>query len=279
MIALVLAALISGTFALQHGAPKTTSHLAMTQVGTSPLDERLDFWLTDSHANVVTRYRIDMTKYLHLIIVSDDFRSFAHIHPKLDAAGHFHIDHQFPQPGLYHAYADSDPAPLGQQVFRYDLTVGTAAPHRVPKLARSETSAAVDGYRVTLGTTRLHPGDVTQIPVHITKGGRPATDLHPYLGALAHAVFLDAEDLSYTHVHPMELDAGAMSTGTTGGMSGMDMQGMDMPGMDMPALPDSARSASAMRLDVRVLRPGLYKLWLQFRGGTQLHVATFVLIA
>ena len=33
--------------------------------------------------------------------------------------------------------------------------------------------------------------------------GKPAMDVHPYLGALAHAFFLDAGDRSSVHVHPV----------------------------------------------------------------------------
>ena len=53
--------------------------------------------------------------------------------------------------------------------------------------------------------------------VNILKDGKPATDLHPYLGVPAHAVFLDAKDLSYVHTHPMAMDQMMMDNeqGTT----------------------------------------------------------------
>jgi hypothetical protein len=35
-------------------------------------------------------------------------------------------------------------------------------------------------------------------------------DLHPYLGLLAHAIFIDRRDLTYTHVHPMALSGMAV---------------------------------------------------------------------
>jgi hypothetical protein len=34
-----------------------------------------------------------------------------------------------------------------------------------------------------------------------------------------------------------------------------------------------------MVLHVSVKEPGTYKLWLQFRGGSQLYIAPFVLVA
>jgi len=43
--------------------------------------------------------------------------------------------------------------------------------------------------------------------------------------------------------------------------------------------PAGTASSPAMALRVRVVEPGTYKLWLQFAGGSSLHVATFVLMA
>ena len=44
-------------------------------------------------------------------------------------------------------------------------------------------------------------------------------------------------------------------------------------------LPDSASIPATMVLHVSVSEPGLYKMWLQFRGGNQLYIAPFVLRA
>jgi hypothetical protein len=107
------------------------------------------------------------------------------------------------------------------------------------------------------------------IEVQILKGDTPATDLHPYLGVPAHAVFLNSQDLTYVHVHPMPL---------TSGSDPMNMPGMDMSKMTMD-MPDNASSPPDMALHVSVKEPGIYKLWLQFRGGSQLYIAPFVLVA
>ena len=107
--------------------------------------------------------------------------------------------------------------------------------------------------------------------VHILKGGLPATDLQPYLGALAHAVFVNASDLSYVHVHPIPIgsrDAGKMDMGT-----------MPPGSMQARPLPAGSKSAPDMALHVALKEPGTYKLWLQFLGGGTLHVAQFVLTA
>lgn len=104
----------------------------------------------------------------------------------------------------------------------------------------------------------------TPIVVSVRRGNQQASDLHPYLGAEAHAVFLNAADLSYVHVHPMPLSRSAVLMRSR---------------TEMPSMPDAAIAEPNMLLNVTVGEPGVYKLWLQFRGGNTLYVAAFVLDA
>ena len=283
MPALLIAALVAspvslrGTFALQSGSARTNGHLNATQFGASPLRQRLDLWLTGSDGKTIRRYDVDMTKRLHLVIIGDDFQTFEHVHPTLAPDGHFSIVAAFPKAQAYHIYGDCEPTGIGQQVFRYDLAIGSGAT-ATRDLVATGRSVLVDGYRVTLEGTRLRAGSETKVEVHVTKAGARARDLREYLGALAHAVFIDADDLSYAHVHPMAL-GGAKSDS----MAGMDVSKphdmADMPGMSASPIPDTVATSPDMVLHVRVLRPGTYKLWLQFRSTTGLHVAPFVLQA
>ena len=47
--------------------------------------------------------------------------------------------------------------------------------------------------------------------------------------------------------------------------------------MTMAQLPSSATSSPNMALHVALREPGIYKLWLQFKGGNELYVAPFVI--
>lgn len=62
------------------------------------------------------------------------------------------------------------------------------------------------------------------LTLHLLHDGRPAADVTPFLGVAAHAVLIDAPDLSYVHVHAVP-----------GGMDGMEA----MPGMGKPLAPGS----------------------------------------
>jgi hypothetical protein len=257
---------LAGKYSLQGGSPKTEGHLRISSVGKNPLLQHIDLWMTTPPSQQPIRnYAVEMTKKLHVVIVSSDFSQFMHIHPTLGPDGHFIIDQQFPGPGLYYLYADGEPNNLDHQVFRFDLNISTAE-QKPRMLSPTGREVNIGPYTVDLSQVKLSAGGMDMIDVHILKGDKPANDLHPYLGASAHAVFLNSRDLSYVHVHPMS-------------MGGMDMA---MSGMNMksgPDLPDNSISSPDMMLHISVKEPGTYKMWLQFRGGSQLYVAPFVLTA
>jgi hypothetical protein len=269
---------LSGIPASEGISASLTAHLnaaaprSAGSAGGAGLVRHLDIWFTRrGSTSAVRTFAIDMTKRLHLIIVSDDFRSFSHVHPILGADGHFEIDQRFPYAALYHLYADAVPAGYGHCVFRFDLRLG-AGPALARDLAPTGPRVAAGPYVVTLDHLKLRAGADNRIGVEVTRAGRPAADLRPYLGAPAHAVFVEGKTLAYEHVHPVA--AGSRAAAME--MTGMDMSGMDMSGMDASA---QAHVGPDMVLHVLVRRSGRYKLWLQLRGGAGVFVAPFVLAA
>jgi hypothetical protein len=259
---------IAGIFAAANATPRAAATLIVDYAG--PLEAKLDLWET-AHGSSIRSYDFDMTKRLHMIVISEDFRSFQHVHPALGADGHFTIDLRVPKPGRYDVYADSDPAGLGNQVFRFPVSFGRVTP-ATPDLSATGNSADAGPYTVVLGATTLHAGAMTTLNVRITKNGAPADDLHPYLGAAAHAVFIDAATLDYIHVHPLSQGTNAIDA-----MGEMNMPGMHQASTAMPALPDDAKGPASFVLHVSAVTAGRYKLWLQFRGSNGLYVASFVL--
>jgi hypothetical protein len=262
---------VLGRFAFQGGKATTDGHLLATPIAGNPLKEHIEIWMTPTNSSQPIRnYAVEMTKKLHVVIVSKDFATFLHIHPILGSDGHFRIDQQFPSPGIYYVYADGAPNDGDHQVFRFDLTVSQPGAPKRPDLTPTGREVMVGPYTVDLSKARLSAGGMDMIDVQILKGDTPAKDLHPYLGSPAHAVFLNSQDLSYVHVHPTPEGAGAMNM--------MAMSPSAMRNMTA-AMPDSASSPPNMMLHVSVKEPGTYKMWLQFRGGDQLYIAPFVLTA
>ncbi|HEY4441290.1 MAG TPA: hypothetical protein VGN14_12600 [Candidatus Elarobacter sp.] len=257
-----------GAFALQLGHAQADAFLVSQATGAPPR-AHLDLWMTRPGEDTpITAYTVAMTKRIHLIVISDDFRTFLHLHPVLGSDGHFRLDTALPRPARYLVYADAVPEGLNQQVFRFTLDAGGAGA-KPRDLTERAATAHVDGYDVSLAQTHVHAFREVALAVRIARSGRPARDLHPYLGALAHAVFVDAGDLSYVHVHAAARDTG---------MSELPAMS-EMPGMNEPPLRDNATIAPSMVLRFALPQRGTYKLWLQFRGGGSLHVAPFVLEA
>ena len=100
--------------------------------------------------------------------------------------------------------------------------------------------------------------------------GKPVTDLEPYMGMAAHAVFVASDFSVFAHVHPdgsvpmaaLTL-ADASLTGTANSASnlgaGMSMVGMNMPAASLPAevsFPFGFPKAGVYRVFVQVKRRG-----------------------
>lgn len=255
-----------------HGTPATVATrsvrgvLRVTPEPRDPLTMSLDLTeFAPAAAEPLRRFDVEMTKKAHLILVSDDFSTFMHVHPMLGSDGHFRMTLTVPRAAVYHAYADTDPVGFGHQVVRFDFTAGVPGRGAAARsAARSSRMAAAGPYNVILDGADLHAGEMAMLSVHVRRGNAPARDLHPYLGGMAHAVFINTSSLAYVHAHPIPLMA-AMS---------MPMS-MSSPVAD---LPNDAVISPDMMLHVNAPDPGIYRLWFQFRGGSRVYVAPFQLV-
>jgi hypothetical protein len=207
-------------------------------------------------------YVTDMTKLLHLIVISDDLLDFQHAHPVLGADGHFRLTLAFPRATLYHIYADATPADHENSVIRFDAPVGHGESESRPAMVTGDEAHAGP---YTVRVSALHVAARQDVPLllAIQRSGLPATDLHPYLGAFAHVIAIGVSDLSYLHAHPM-----------TPGM--MDMGGTSR--MEAP-VDESATVPATMTVHLRFPTTGMYKIWIQFRGGASVYAAPFVIQA
>jgi hypothetical protein len=191
----------------------------------------------------VLDYDEDHGEDLHLVAVRRDLTGYQHVHPELDADGTWRTPLDL-TPGTWRLFADATPSDLGEDlVLGSDLSVpGGFDPEPLPAPA---AVAEVDGYTVVL-SGGLAAGRETGLTLSVSRGGRPVTDLQPYLGAYGHLVALRADDLAYLHVHPV---GDAADPGTAAG-----------PHVEFAATAPSA---------------GSYRLFLDFRHGDTVHTAAF----
>ena len=141
----------------------------------------------------VTRFEVEHTKQVHLIVVSKDLRHFHHVHP--EARGETWTATVRPDaPGDYRVIADVEHD--GRQLaLTGDLEVAgeplaTGRPAEDARFAEQELTA---GRPVTLEFEAPGP-------------------TRPYLGAAGHLVILAEGDLEYLHVHPRQDDLAFSTT-------------------------------------------------------------------
>lgn len=195
-----------------------------------------------------------------MLATDSDFSSFVHEHAgKLGTDGRFKVTMHFPKPGTYHVYADAVPTGLGQQVVRFEVPVEGAASPTAPQPPVNAAQGSDGPYTVKLDASSLQAGAESMMTLTILKDGKPATDLAPFLGVAAHAVFVSTDDLAYVHAHAMGADA---PKGDHTSHAAHDAQGAALP--------------ANLMLHATPPRAGRYALWIQFKGGDQIRTVPFL---
>lgn len=274
MKSLALAALVlasagpaqqTGTFALLGGTPQIVSKF-WTAHGTGTTYTINVRQFTNDGAPIKA-YEIDMQHYMHVVVVRDDFATFAHKHPSYDTVtGTFETPFTKERNHRYYVYADSMPKGAGQQVFRFLME--SDGPYAMYKLSAdaSGPNSKAGPYTVSLAKTTIAANTPQTLNLTVESGDDPATDLVPYLGAAAHVVMIDMSTLEYIHVHPLLRGQTMKMSGSANTMTGMN---------------GSNKAGAFMKLELPALPAGTYKTWVQIAGGKHdtVYTAPFTLVA
>src|SRR5690606_12693727 len=201
---------LEGVFALPGVAQAVTGELNVVETG--PLTRRIDLTYGDqASGEQIAGFDVELTQQLHILATDAGLTHLIHVHADVVGAdGSFTADLEFPAPGLYHIFTDAVPTGIGQQVMRFDVTIGdevSASDSPMPAAAALSSGPPVssDGpYTGTLDTSQLQAGVERMVSLLVEKDGAPAADLEPYLGVSAHAVFVRGEDRASVHGHAME---------------------------------------------------------------------------
>lgn len=267
---------VQGTFALPDTAQSVSGEMVVRETG--PLSRAIELVYTDlATGEKISRYDVELTQQLHILATNASLTTLTHRHiAEAGQDGTFLVELEFPQAGLYHIYTDAVPTGLGQQVLRFDVTVGKGAggdtgpvePALEPTGVAGGPLTALNGdYTVTLDASKLRAGTEGIISLSVQKNGQPAADLAPYLGVAAHVVFVRTEDLTYVHTHPTDEGSdGSANGGHTGGHDGMHG--------------DAAGAGSVSpEMSVHVTPPaaGTYALWIEFIGGDEVLTFPFAI--
>lgn len=211
-------------------------------------DVPVAFRIIDPAGKAATGFALNMTKQVHFFAVRDDLSVYRHVHPELDGEV-WRTALSLPDGGRYRMYAEFVPPGGGRHPEPVVLGVPFEVPGDAAKAALPPPVAEVateSGYRVEVKSgLELPVRKSAKIRLAIrTPGGAPVDSLEPHLGAYGHVTAFHAEQLSTTHMHPVE------------------MVGIPVVG-------------GVLTFDVWFAETGTHRLFLEFRHGGALHTAAF----
>lgn len=246
----------------------------------------------------LTRFSEYHGKPMHLIVVSSDLASFAHLHPALKTDGSFEIQvnapaddpdnadaaSAVPRPGTYFLF--SEVAPVGRSPTVTRFTVRADGPERPVPLGSTprspdgdlvtytapadRTGLPGDPYQVTLRNERVehHPGmAMTHLVVTVHERDaegryREVDGLEPWLGMTGHAVLVGRAGEHVGNRVFRHLHA----SGGTGGH-----------GHDHHVMQASGGRLTFMVMGQDEPPAGLYRLWCQFKHRGRVLTAPFTM--
>ena len=233
----------------------------------------------DDQANVVHDLGVVHERPLHLLVISDDLAEFYHLHPEPAADGSFRVVHTFQHGGQYHVYADFTPRDAAQVIAQFPLTVHGSTRPTVALVEDTAGTKTADDVHITMTTEQpLHAGTESMLTFTVTDAATntPATDLEPYLGALAHFVIVSEDGRDFLHAHPMEHT----------GMVGAQEHGGHQAALPVHAAPMAHDTSSTPRASAAAVsahttfpRAGVYKIWVQLQRGGRVITVPFVVRA
>jgi hypothetical protein len=180
-------------------------------------------------------------KKMHLIVVSKDLGEFYHEHPEFKASGRYDVPFTFKAGGDYVLFQDYQPEGSGHQLGRQEVSV--AGSKKAPAQFNADALQwTKDGYQATLAFDKpVQVGQSLALSINLSRNGQPVADLDNYLGALGHMVVISQDTKQYLHVHPQ----------------------------------DQADKGPKIGFQTMFEQAGLYRVFLQFNHGGQIHTADF----
>ena len=189
---------------------------ARAQLATSPatlapnVPTILTFTLRDYQGNPVQGLVFDHNRILHVVIASQDFSVFSHIHvedfgpvtPEVLKTGKFPVRFTFPKPGHYLVSVDyTERAYIFSDQFYLNVEPSTGM--SAIKSENLSLQENIDGYEVTLKTSpaRLKAGAPATLDYHVEKDGKPLTEMNPYLAVPMHISIIRDDLMGFLHIH------------------------------------------------------------------------------
>jgi hypothetical protein len=227
--------------------------------------------------------------------------------PQMDAVYHLHptelhsgeLSDNLPAmpPGVYHLYADIVHTSGFPETLTATLAVpadmhGTVLDPEDASAAPAPLSAGMLGARYKLpdGYTMvwdrpavLSANTATLFTFHLLDaGGKPATDMQPYLGMAGHAAFVKTDGTVFAHTHPdgsAAMPAMMLANAGSGGEAMSDMAAGSMTGMGGVDAGAPAQTpeplAPVVEFPYGFPRTGRYRIFIQMKHGATVETGVF----
>ncbi|MBD2744899.1 hypothetical protein H6H02_25605 [Coleofasciculus sp. FACHB-1120] len=206
-----------------HGSKHESGHEAMPETGAAQAKLTIQGTITpnkpvplaidiqDKSGKAIAKFDTFQEKLMHLIVVSDDFQFFNHIHPTYKQNGRFEVNASFPQPGNYSLFSDYKPSGEKEQVsvLKAQVAGKITSPDPIVDLNSAKTFGDTK-VNFTFSAPKIKAGeDVTlQFNLQNAADNQPIKDLQPYLGEKGHLVILrqspNLTAADYIHAHAMK---------------------------------------------------------------------------
>ncbi|HYA26955.1 MAG TPA: hypothetical protein VEE82_03060 [Thermodesulfovibrionales bacterium] len=169
----------------------------------------ITFFIKDAGGNPLQDLTVTHERLVHVMIISADFRTFAHIHPDdlgpitsdMIKDARFPIRYVFPTAGRYLIALDSA---VNDEPFSEHFTVDVGGEPRMGTFKRDLSRGKMFGdYEVMLASSpeRITVGKEVVLKYTISREGRPVTDLEPYLSAPMHVAIVEDDLNNFIHTH------------------------------------------------------------------------------
>jgi hypothetical protein len=170
---------------------------------------KIVFSVKDREGKPVQNLSIHHDRIMHVVIASQDFRIFAHIHPEnlgpitpeMKKTARFPVQYNFPKAGSYIIGVDFA---VGEQLFsRHFLVEVSGTPHLGILKEDFTGKKRFGGYDVTLTSLPkiIRAGEQVILSYDFKKQNRPVTDLEPYLSAPMHVAIISSDLKNFIHEH------------------------------------------------------------------------------
>jgi len=227
------------------------------------------FSIKDHEGKPIKELVVHHERIIHVIIASQDFSVFAHIHPEdfgpitpeMKKSARYPVQFTFPKAGRYIIAIDF--AAKEQLISRHFLIDVTGEPKLgapTRDLSREKKFGDIDVTLVSM-PERITAGKEVMLSYFFRKNGESVTDLEPYLAAPMHLAIISSDLAHYIHTH--------------GELPGMPSMGHDAQHMQMKmAVPD--KFGSPVEIHVVFPAKGLYQIFGQVGHQGKVIVTSFM---